>query len=126
MPAVLLVHALAALLAPLCVRVLGRNAFYVLALVPLGSLGWVFAHWGTTVETQVQWAPQISMNIDLRFDSLAAVMCTLVLGVGALILAYCGRYFGRDEARLGVFAAELTGFAGAMFGLVTPFIRTSR
>lgn len=118
MSAVLLVHAIAALLAPLCVRVLGRNAFYLLALVPLGSLGWVFAHWGDTVRTQVQWAPQISMNIDLRFDSLAAVMCTLVLGVGALILAYCGRYFERDEAKLGVFAAELTGFAGAMFGLV--------
>ncbi|MGY0501975.1 Na+/H+ antiporter subunit A [Nocardia sp. FBN12] len=119
MLAVLLVHALAALLAPLCVRVLGRNAFYLLALVPLGSLGWVFAHWGDTVRTQVRWAPQISMDIDLRFDSLAAVMCTLVLGVGALILAYCGRYFERDEARLGVFAAELTGFTGAMFGLVT-------
>ncbi|WP_278261724.1 Na+/H+ antiporter subunit A [Nocardia sp. AG03] len=119
MLAVLLVHALAALLAPLCVRVLGRNAFYLLALVPLGSLGWVIAHWGTTVSTRIEWAPQISMDIDLRFDSLAAVMCTLVLGIGALIMAYCGRYFARDEARLGVFAAELMGFAGAMFGLVT-------
>ncbi|MGW6426006.1 Na+/H+ antiporter subunit A [Nocardia sp. NPDC055053] len=119
MLAVLLVHALAALVAPLCVRVLGRNAFYPLALVPLGSLGWVIAHWGTTVRTHTQWAPQISMDIDLRFDSLAAVMCVLVLGIGALILAYCGRYFERDEARLGVFAAELIGFAGAMFGLVT-------
>lgn len=119
MLAVLLVHALAALVAPLCVRVLGRKAFYPLALVPLGSLGWVIAHWGTTVRTHTQWAPQISMDIDLRFDSLAAVMCVLVLGIGALILAYCGRYFERDEARLGVFAAELMGFAGAMFGLVT-------
>ncbi|MFD4427776.1 Na+/H+ antiporter subunit A [Nocardia sp. NPDC058497] len=118
MLAVLLVHALAALVAPLCVRVLGRNAFYPLALVPLGSLGWVIAHWGTTVRTHTQWAPQISMDIDLRFDSLAAVMAVLVLGIGALILAYCGRYFERDEARLGVFAAELIGFTGAMFGLV--------
>ncbi|MFC4375952.1 Na+/H+ antiporter subunit A [Nocardia halotolerans] len=118
MLSVLLVHALAALVAPLCVRVLGRNAFYLLALVPLGGLGWVIAHWGTTVQTRLQWAPQISMNIDLRFDSLAAVMSALVLGIGALILAYCGRYFERDEAKLGLFAAELTGFAGAMFGLV--------
>ncbi|MFE3544206.1 Na+/H+ antiporter subunit A [Nocardia sp. NPDC059177] len=118
MLAVLLAHALAALLAPLCVRVLGRNAFYLLALVPLGSLGWVITQWGSTIRTQLSWAPQISMDIDLRFDSLAAVMCTLVLGIGALILAYCGRYFERAEARLGVFAAELVGFAGAMFGLV--------
>ncbi|MFC4126149.1 Na+/H+ antiporter subunit A [Nocardia rhizosphaerae] len=119
MLAILLAHALAALLAPLCVRVLGRNAFYPLALVPLGSLGWVFAHWGSTVRSHTAWAPQIAMDIDLRFDSLAAVMSVLVLGVGALILIYCGRYFDRDEARLGVFAAELIAFAGAMFGLVT-------
>ncbi|MCA2205562.1 Na+/H+ antiporter subunit A [Nocardia rosealba] len=119
MLAVLLAHAMAALAAPLCVRALGRNAFYLLALVPLGSLGWVLAHWGVTVTSRVRWAPQISMDIDLRFDSLAAVMCVLVLGIGALILAYCGRYFDRDEARLGIFAAELVGFSGAMFGLVT-------
>ncbi|MFF2085211.1 Na+/H+ antiporter subunit A [Nocardia sp. NPDC058176] len=118
MLSVLLGHALAALAAPLCVRALGRNAFYLLALVPLGSLGWVIAHWGQTVNAHIQWAPQISMNLDLRFDSLAAVMSVLVLGVGALVLAYCGRYFDRDEAKLGLFAAELTGFAGAMFGLV--------
>ncbi|MDN5750889.1 MAG: Na+/H+ antiporter subunit A, partial [Pseudonocardia sp.] len=31
---------------------------------------------------------------------------------------YCARYFHDDEPRLGVFAAELTGFAGAMLGLV--------
>ncbi|WP_280304127.1 Na+/H+ antiporter subunit A [Nocardia neocaledoniensis] len=119
MLAVLLAHALAAALAPIGVRLLGRNAFYLFALVPLGSLGWVLAHWGTTVRSHTTWAPQISMDIDLRFDSLAAVMSVLVLGVGALILAYCGRYFERGEARLGVFAAELIAFAGAMFGLVT-------
>ncbi|MFF0544651.1 Na+/H+ antiporter subunit A [Nocardia thailandica] len=118
MPAVLLIHALAALAAPMCVRALGRNAFYLLALAPLSGFAWVIAHWGDRIETRIAWAPQISMNIDLSFDSLAAVMASLVLGIGTLILAYCARYFDRDEARLGVFAAELTGFAGAMFGLV--------
>ncbi|WP_225726149.1 MULTISPECIES: Na+/H+ antiporter subunit A [unclassified Nocardia] len=116
---ILLAHAIAALAAPLCVRALGRNAFYPLALVPLGCLGWVIANWGDTQQVRLAWAPSIQMNVDLRFDSLAAIMCALVLGIGALIIAYCARYFEDDEPRLGLFAAELVGFAGAMFGLVT-------
>ncbi|MFI6171393.1 Na+/H+ antiporter subunit A [Nocardia sp. NPDC051052] len=119
MLAILLALAAAALVAPLWVRALGRNAFYVLALVPLGGLVWVVANWGSTQRVRLAWAPSIEMNIDLRFDSLAAIMSTLVLGIGALILCYCARYFEDDEPRLGVFAAEMVGFAGAMFGLVT-------
>ncbi|WP_433577086.1 Na+/H+ antiporter subunit A [Nocardia brasiliensis] len=119
MLAILLAIAAAALVTPLWVKALGRNAFYVLALVPLGCLGWVIANWGSTQQVRLAWAPSIAMNIDLRFDSLAAIMAVLVLGIGALILVYCARYFEDDEPRLGVFAAELVGFAGAMFGLVT-------
>lgn len=116
---ILLAHACAALVAPVCVRMWGRRAFAVLALVPFLSLGWVVAEWGTTSEVQLEWAPSISMNFDLRFDSLAAVMAGLVLGIGALVLLYCTRYFEDDEPALGQFAAYLVAFAGAMFGLVT-------
>ncbi|WP_040696616.1 Na+/H+ antiporter subunit A [Nocardia vinacea] len=116
---ILLALVTAALAAPLCVRALGRNGFYVLALVPFGGLGWVIANWGRTQRVRVGWAPSIEMNIELRFDSLAAIMSALVLGIGAVILAYCARYFEDDEPRLQVFAAQLVAFAGAMFGLVT-------
>ena len=119
MLAILIAHALAALAAPACIRVLGRNGFLPLALVPAVSLGWVIAHWGRTEEVQIEWVPGLSMNLDLRFDDLAAIMCLLVLGIGALVLVYCARYFTSDEPRLGVFAAEMVAFAGAMFGLVT-------
>ncbi|MGW0245928.1 Na+/H+ antiporter subunit A [Nocardia goodfellowii] len=119
MLAILLVHAFAALVAPVCVRVWGRNAFPLLALAPLGSLLWVIANWGGTQRVRIRWAPAIEMNIDLRFDTLSAIMASLVLGIGALIMAYCARYFQDDEPRLGVFAAQLVGFAGAMFGLIT-------
>ncbi|MGO4613711.1 Na+/H+ antiporter subunit A [Nocardia sp. 2YAB30] len=119
MLAILLALAATAVVAPLWVRALGRNAFYVLALVPLGCLGWVAANWFDPQHVRLAWAPSIAMNIDLRFDSLAAVMCALILGIGTLILVYCARYFEDDEPRLGVFAAELVGFACAMFGLVT-------
>lgn len=122
---ILLAHALATALAPPLVRWLGRRAFYALALVPLGSLFWVVSHWpgsGAGQRVDIPWVPQLSMNIALRFDSLAAIMSVLVLGVGALVLLYCAEYFhhhdGHTENRLPSFAAEMVAFSGAMFGLV--------
>ncbi|MCJ0902287.1 Na+/H+ antiporter subunit A [Rhodococcus sp. ARC_M6] len=119
MLAILLAHAVAALLAPLVVRRFGRNGFFPLALVPLASLGWVIDKWGSVQTLHITWAPGLSMDIDFRFDALSAIMAVLVLGVGTLILVYCARYFNDDEPRLGIFAAEMVAFAGAMFGLVT-------
>ena len=56
------------------------------------------------------------------FDALSAIISVLVLGIGALVLFYCGDYFHHhddtEEKRLPSFAAELVAFAGAMFGLV--------
>jgi len=124
MLAILLAHAVATALAPLLVYRWGRMAFYPLALVPLGSLVWVVVNWprdGARTLT-VPWVPTLSMDITLRFDSLAAIMSALVLGIGALVLFYCADYFhhhdGHMEKRLPSFAAELVAFAGAMFGLV--------
>jgi multicomponent Na+:H+ antiporter subunit A len=125
MLAVLFAHAVATALAPLLVYRWGRTAFYPLALVPLGSLVWVALHWpgrDRATSVNVAWLPELSMNITLRFDALAAIMSVLVLGIGALVLFYCADYFHhRDEhteKRLPSFAAELVAFSGAMFGLV--------
>jgi multicomponent Na+:H+ antiporter subunit A len=124
--AILIAHAVATAVAPLLVYSWGRKAFYPLALVPLGSLVWVATNWpapGGASTVDVPWVPELSMNITLRFDSLAAIMSVLVLGIGALVLFYCADYFhhhdGHPEKRLPSFAAELVAFSGAMFGLVT-------
>ncbi len=125
MLAILFAHAVATAVAPLLVYRWGRLAFYPLALVPLGSLVWVALNWpgpGQATTANVQWLPELSMDITLRFDALAGIMSVLVLGIGALVLFYCGDYFhhhdGRIEKRLPSFAAELVAFSGAMFGLV--------
>ncbi len=124
MLAILSAHAIAALVAPILVRRLGRRAFYPLALVPLGSLPWVVLHWPGRGEQTVHldWVPELSMDVTFRLDALAAITSVLVLGVGALVLFYCGEYFhhhdGHTERRLPSFAAELVAFSGAMFGLV--------
>ncbi|BBX18957.1 Na+/H+ antiporter subunit A [Mycolicibacterium duvalii] len=126
MLAILAAHAVATVLAPLLVYRWGRGAFYPLALVPLGSLVWVLTNWpgqGESHTVTVPWVPELSMDIALRFDPLAALMSVLVLGIGALVLLYCADYFrhhdGRPERRLPSFAAEMVAFSGAMFGLVT-------
>ena len=125
MLAILFAHAVATALAPLLVYRWGRMAFYPLSLVPLGSLVWVALNWpgpGQARSIDVSWVPELSMDITLRFDALAAIMSVLVLGIGALVLFYCADYFhhhdGHTEKRLPSFAAELVAFAGAMFGLV--------
>lgn len=64
-------------------------AFYPLSLVPLGSLIWVVTNWpapGEAATVDVPWVPELSMNIALRFDSLAAIMSVLVLAIGATVL----------------------------------------
>ncbi|HET6735440.1 Na+/H+ antiporter subunit A [Mycobacterium sp.] len=125
MLAILVAHAVATALAPLLVYRWGRMAFYPLALVPLGSLIWVALNWprdGHAPTANLEWLPELSMDINLRFDALAAIMSVLVLAIGALVLFYCADYFhhhdGHAEKRLPSFAAELVAFSGAMFGLV--------
>jgi multicomponent Na+:H+ antiporter subunit A len=130
---VLYAHAVATAVAPLLVQRWGRRAFYPLALVPAGSLVWLVQNWPGAGErtVNVNWLPQLSMDITLRLDALSALMGALVLGVGALVLLYCASYFehhdpspiapqvrSHTEKRLPSFAAELVAFSGAMFGLV--------
>ncbi|MFB4318880.1 Na+/H+ antiporter subunit A [Actinomadura sp. 21ATH] len=115
------VHCAAAALAPPLVRWLGRGAFPLLALVPAAAGLWALGPWldggADRVET-VSWIPGLHLDLALRADPLAWLMVLIVGGVGALIVAYCGRYFAGNEPGLGAFAGELIAFAAAMLGLV--------
>ncbi|WP_445155921.1 Na+/H+ antiporter subunit A [Arthrobacter sp. Hor0625] len=122
---VLAVHFAVAAVAPFLFRWLGRNAFYVLAAVPAGSFIWlalqhgaVYSDAGSTAAV-LPWIPDLGLELAFRMDALAWVMSLLVLGVGALVLVYCARYFKSKDSYLGGFGAQLLAFAGAMFGLVT-------
>lgn len=118
------VHAVAALLAGPLVRRVGRAAFPVLALAPAGALVWALVHAagvvdGRVIEQSTAWIPAYGVSLTFRLDALSLVMVCLESGIGALVLVYCARYFDAREPGLGLFAGALTGFAGAMFGLVT-------
>jgi multicomponent Na+:H+ antiporter subunit A len=119
----LLLHLLAAALAPVAVRLWGRSAFVALAIVPGASFAWVIAQLSTVlaggaVQETVPWIPALDLELAFRLDALALLFAGLVTGVGALVLLYCARYFEPGDDGMGRFAGQLTAFAGAMLGLV--------
>jgi multicomponent Na+:H+ antiporter subunit A len=121
---VLAVHFAVAAVAPFLFRAWGRSAFYALAAVPAASFLWLlFQHGGVysdagSVDEVLPWIPGLKLEFAFRMDALAWVMSLLVLGVGALALVYCARYFKKKDQDLGGFGAQFLAFAGAMFGLV--------
>jgi len=101
----------------------GRRVFLLVALAPGATAVWAATQAaavldGRPVSSQATWVPGLDLTLDLRLDALSLLMVTLVSGIGALVFLYCSQYFSDREPRNGRFAAVLTGFAGAMLGLV--------
>jgi multicomponent Na+:H+ antiporter subunit A len=122
--ALLVAHAVAALLAPALVHRWGRRAFLPLAVPPAAAAVWALVHTvevreGRAVVEHYRWIDSLSIQLSFRTDTLTWLMVLVVGGIGALVLVYCAGYFTDDEPLLGRFAANLTAFAGAMLGLVT-------
>lgn len=120
----LALHLVAALVAPLVMRAMGRKGFIVLAFVPLSVAVWALLQTGQVMNgdgphVQFTWVPTLDAVLDFRVDSLTWLMLLLVGGVGALVLFYCAWYFAAGAKALGRFAAVFVAFAGAMLGLVT-------
>jgi multicomponent Na+:H+ antiporter subunit A len=110
-----------ALVVPALSRWYGRDAGYFMAagFVLLGVVltpSVAAALRGEAVEGSVSWLPALDVSATLRLDGLASLFALLVIGVGALIFAYCPRYLHGDQhARTYIL---LTVFAAAMLGLV--------
>ena len=111
--------------APLLIMRMGRPAFGILALVPAAGFVWTLAHFlrgtfkdGGGVDYTVAWMPSANLSFDLHLDGLGALFSLIILGMGALVLVYCWGYFDGTRRRLAMFAAQMVGFATAMFGLV--------
>ena len=125
MAALIVAHLVAAALAPVLVRFLDRNAYWVLALVPAGSFVWALTQTSTVtggspgqVGESYQWVGALSLDLSFRLSTLSWVMTLIVTGVGALVLVYCRYYFRANDDGAWRFAGVLTSFAGAMLGLI--------
>lgn len=74
-------HLLAALLAPSLVRRFRNRAFFIFALAPAGSFGWLLAQSptvasGGAVVDKLNWVPQLGLDLDFRLTTLSwAIAC---------------------------------------------------
>lgn len=108
---------------PWLVGRIGSRAFFVATLLPVVA----FVHAamatpevvaGRVPAESLRWIPQLGIDLSMRMDTLSWVLTLIVTGVGALVLLYCRWYFDGKTQGVGLFAAVLLGFAGAMYGLV--------
>lgn len=101
---------------------MGRNTGYPLAagFVGVGALLAVSVH-GTPGDAAVTgswpWLPYLDASLALRLDGLAGLFCLLILGVGALIMAFTPRYLPEEGTHTQVYSL-LTLFALSMMGMV--------
>ncbi len=104
--------------------VVGRAAGWIAAAalaglaVVVGIMGPAIAA-GDVVRESIPWLPTIDVAVRLRLDGLALVFLLIVLGIGALVMAYSARYLSsRDVHRHTGYFVWMTLFAFAMTGLV--------
>ncbi len=106
-------------------RLLGRrSAGWVLALLPAGLFAALLGFGpriaaGQTILERWAWAPSLGVELGLRLDGFAYLLCLLVTGVGALVVVYAGAYFAeRTAADRARFLVLLLLFMTAMLGAV--------
>ncbi|MGJ9372679.1 Na+/H+ antiporter subunit A [Nesterenkonia sp. CF4.4] len=120
-------------LTPFLFHRFGRRTFFFLAAVLTVALVAILSYVPAVLEADqaagigepnappaevIEWIPQFGVELAFRIDALALAMSVLILGVGALVMLYCARYFSSSERAAGPFAAELFAFAASMLGLV--------
>ncbi|MEA5052500.1 MAG: Na+/H+ antiporter subunit A [Propionicimonas sp.] len=116
-------HLVLAVLTPLLTRWLGQRVFWLVAVVPAVSFGWLVSLAplvlsGGTLDEAHQWIPGLGVMLSFHLGLVQWVVGLIVTGIGALVLLYCRWYFAADPPQARP-AALLTAFAGAMLGLVT-------
>jgi len=104
--------------------VIGRAAGWVAAAALAGCASVIAAAApavvaGGVMRETVPWLPTLDVALRVRLDGLAVVFLLIVLGIGALVMAYSARYLSaRDVHRHTGYFVWMTLFAFAMTGLV--------
>lgn len=105
-------------LAPWIQRRAGRWAGPLMGLVPAGiALALALRIPGGLVHERMPWAEALGLDLSFRLDGWSGLFAVLVAGIGALVVAYAGRYL-EDDRFLGRFQSALLLFMASMLGLV--------
>ena len=106
-----------AAISPLLARFMGRDAGWPLAALLAGLAVFVWFAIPVDTSSSVSWMPALGIELRLALDPLARVFAMLVLGIGAVVMAYSSRYLGREGGHSGYYGL-MTLFAASMLGLV--------
>ncbi|WP_313527411.1 monovalent cation/H+ antiporter subunit A [Shinella sp.] len=72
---------------------------------------------GGKVRLDLEWLPQLGLNVTLRMDGFAWLFAMLVTGIGFLVVLYA-RYYMSEEDPVPRFFSFLLAFMGSMLGIV--------
>ncbi len=88
---------------------------FVLTVVAVLLYGEVVAE--GAVRTQVDWLPQLGLNLLIRMDGLAWLFTVMISGIGFLVVIYA-LYYMSPKDPVPRFFSFLLAFMGAMLGIV--------
>ena len=72
---------------------------------------------GGKVRLDLEWLPQLGLNVTLRMDGFAWLFAMLITGIGCLVVLYA-RYYMSEEDPVPRFFSFLLAFMGSMLGIV--------
>ncbi|MCO5066180.1 MAG: monovalent cation/H+ antiporter subunit A [Rhizobiaceae bacterium] len=72
---------------------------------------------GGLIRHNVQWVPELGLNMTFRMDGFAWLFTMLITGIGFLVVIYA-RYYMSPEDPVPRFYAYLLAFMGSMLGIV--------
>jgi len=113
---------LAAILAPVLHRRLGRYTGWWLALIPAAIFFYFLSRIsafqaGGVIRYSLEWVPSLGLDFSFYVDGLSYLFVLLVSGIGAVVLVFGGGYL-QGHPLLGRFYGYLLLFMGSMLGLV--------
>jgi multicomponent Na+:H+ antiporter subunit A len=109
-------------LAPVVHRRLGSASGWLVALLPASLFACLLTQLGRVEQGQalresLPWVPGLGIELAFALDGLSLLFALLITGIGTVIFAYAGAYFGSDP-RAGRFQVVALVFMAAMLGLV--------
>ena len=72
---------------------------------------------GGVLRQEIEWLPELGLNLVMRLDGFAWMFCMLILGIGSLVVLYA-RYYMSPEDPVPRFFSFFLAFMGAMIGIV--------
>jgi len=98
----------------LAARMAGGVAFACLVLT---AMLYPAVRSGGRVRLDLEWLPQLGLDVTLRMDGFAWLFAMLITGIGCLVVLYA-RYYMSEEDPVPRFFSFLLAFMGSMLGIV--------